>query len=210
MRIFLIRHGESLTNSGENFKLKLKDPIIPLTERGKRQAFQTGLALKAYLERNKIALDNARVFSSPSKRTEDTLTEIEKSVGKLDTVFDRSLICHQYGLFDALPEEDWEKLFPEEYAVYHRALSEKGKYYAKKPGGESPEDIVTRLLPFIERLKDETHDPLIIVTHGTTLRAFLVAYFSLDPTWYHKEPTPENGFIRLIENGKDKGYLNTF
>ena len=37
MKIFLIRHGESMQNTKENYSVGLIDPLIYLTERGKEQ-----------------------------------------------------------------------------------------------------------------------------------------------------------------------------
>lgn len=37
MHIFLIRHGESITNTGENYKERVPDHLVTLTEEGIRQ-----------------------------------------------------------------------------------------------------------------------------------------------------------------------------
>lgn len=48
MHIFLIRHGESISNTGENYEKKLPDHLVSLTERGKQQARENGVWLAAY------------------------------------------------------------------------------------------------------------------------------------------------------------------
>jgi broad specificity phosphatase PhoE len=42
MRIFLIRHGESITNTGENYVNRIPDHLVSLTERGVAQARENG------------------------------------------------------------------------------------------------------------------------------------------------------------------------
>ena len=42
MHIFLIRHGESVSNAGENFISRIPDHLVPLTEKGKEVAKRIG------------------------------------------------------------------------------------------------------------------------------------------------------------------------
>ena len=49
MKIFLIRHGESMQNTKENEKKKLPDHKVYLTEKGKKEAKEAGLFLKKYI-----------------------------------------------------------------------------------------------------------------------------------------------------------------
>ena len=55
MRIFLIRHGESIQNTHENFE-NLPDHNIYLTEKGVKQADDCGKFLKEYCDKNNIDL----------------------------------------------------------------------------------------------------------------------------------------------------------
>ena len=48
---------------------------------------------------------------------------------------------------------------------------------------------------------------LIIVSHGVTLRAFVLMWLHLPVEWIETEPNPANCSIRLIEEGEDKGYI---
>ena len=53
MKIFLIRHGESIQNTKENYSLRLPDHKVYLSEKGKVQAHDAGKFLKKYVRENK-------------------------------------------------------------------------------------------------------------------------------------------------------------
>ena len=52
MKIFLIRHGESIQNTKENYELGLPDHKVYLSEKGKSQAVETGLFSSIYFFKN--------------------------------------------------------------------------------------------------------------------------------------------------------------
>ena len=54
MHIFLIRHGESMANTGENFEKRVPDHLVSLTENGLKQAAQNGDLEAAELLRTRI------------------------------------------------------------------------------------------------------------------------------------------------------------
>ena len=55
MRIFLIRHGESIANVGENYIKRIPDHLVSLTENGKEQARENGQWLADYCKEHSIA-----------------------------------------------------------------------------------------------------------------------------------------------------------
>ena len=212
MHIFLIRHGESMANSGENYVQRLPDHLVPLTENGKRQANENGKWLLEYCKKNNVDLSRARIWRSPFLRTRQTCDEFNKHLGITDIREDITLTEQQFGLFHALPEEQWGIKYPDEYADYKRLCSNYGKFYARLPLGESPFDVAIRIHQFMGTIyRDlEKHgvDTLFIFTHGTTLRTFLLRWFHYSPEWYHEERNPKNCWIREILNGQDMGYIN--
>lgn len=69
------------------------------------------------------------------------------------------------------------------------------------PQGESPYDVALRMKQFIETLyRDyaEGKDTFFIVSHGTTIRCFVLDWFHHSPEWFANEPNMENCSIRLI------------
>ncbi len=213
MHIFLIRHGESVSNTGENYVKRIPDHLVSLTEKGKEQARENGKWLSLYCQENNIDLSRSRIWRSPYLRTRQTSEEFNRFLNISDIREDITLTEQQYGLFDSVPEEDWGRLYPNEYAEYKRQLSGSGKFYARLPLGESPFDVAVRIHQFMGTIhRDlEKHgvDTLFVFTHGTTLRTFLLRWFHYSPEWYHEERNPKNCWIREIIDGKDLGYINS-
>ena len=212
MHIFLIRHGESMANTGENYRSRVPDHLVPLTERGREQAEKAGKFLAEYCRSRGISLDGARIWRSPYLRTRQTADCFNKHLKIDDVREDITLTEQQYGLFDALPEEKWAEQYPNEFAEYRRQIEGRGKFYARLPLGESPYDVAIRVHQFMGTIyRDyEKHGTktLFVFTHGTTLRAFLLRWFHYSPEWYHEERNPQNCWIREIVDDKDLGYIN--
>ena len=212
MHIFLIRHGQSVANIGDNYEKRLPDHIVSLTEAGKRQAYEAGKWLADYCRENGIALDKARIWRSPYLRTRQTSEEFNKSLGIKDIREDITLVEQQFGMFDSVPESKWGDKHPEEYDEFLRQVQNQGKFYARLPLGESPFDVAIRIHQFMGTIyrdfdRDGT-DTLFVFTHGTTLRTFLLRWFHYSPEWYQAEKNPRNLYIREIRDGTDMGYIN--
>ena len=212
MHIFLIRHGESILNTGENYVKRIPDHLVPLTENGKQQARESGEWLARYCKEKGIDLERARIWRSSFRRTRETCDEFNKYLGIKDIREDITLIEQQFGLFDSVPEENWGRLYPNEYAEYKRQCSNQGKFYARLPLGESPFDVAIRVHQFMGTIHRDLEkngvDTLFIFTHGTTIRAFLLRWFHYSPEWYQAEKNPKNCWIREIDGKLDLGYIN--
>lgn len=201
MKIFLIRHGESMQNTKENEKLKLPDHKVYLTEKGKEEAKEAGLFLKEYIKENDIDITNATIWNSPYERTRETAKIINEILGIENQKEDITLIEQRYGLFSDNSIETLKKKYPEEFKHYDNYYQNEGKFYAKMPQGESPYDVALRMKQFIETLyRDyaEGKDTFFIVSHGTTIRCFVLDWFHHSPEWFANEPNMENCSIRLI------------
>ena len=72
MRIFLIRHGESIQNTKVNYQLGLPDHKVYLSDLGKKQAHEAGIFLKRYIDDGAIDLTKATLWVSPYERTRET------------------------------------------------------------------------------------------------------------------------------------------
>jgi len=157
-------------------------------------------------------LSSARIWRSPYLRTRQTSEEFNNFLKITDIREDITLTEQQFGLFDSVPEEDWGRLYPCEFAEYQRQRQNYGKFYARLPLGESPFDVAIRVHQFMGTIhRDyEKHgiNTLFIFTHGTTLRTFLLRWFHYSPEWYHEERNPKNCWIREIKDDKDMGYIN--
>lgn len=215
LKVYLVRHGESVQNTGENEKLGLADHKIMLTQRGREQAYKSALLLREELNKSLGVKDKVRVWYSPYDRTKETKDVFDEVIkfkeSGIDVRSDIRLTEQQFGLFDGLSEDQWKSEFPREYALFRKYRDQKGKFWVKYPMGESPFDVACRLKPFFGTLKRDYDkygiNTLIIFTHGVTLRTFMMEYLHLGPDWYEEEHNPGNCWIRLIDGKKDVGYI---
>ena len=208
MKLFLVRHGETTANAGDNYASRTPDHLVPLTGNGIAQADAAGKWLADYCLRNGISLQNARIWRSPYERTRRTSEEFNRHLRVASVFEDIALVEMQYGLFDALHEDEWRTKYPAEFAECQRQWDNAGKFYLRFPNGESPFDVALRVHQFMGTIKRDDADPLFVFTHGITLRCFLMRWFHYSPEWYEKEKNPGNCWIRLIEDGRDAGYVH--
>lgn len=211
MRIFLIRHGESICNTGENYKLRLPDHKVYLTEKGKQQAHHSASHLLNFLQTEDIDFEKARIWVSPYTRTRETALIFNEYLKINDMKEHINLVEQQFGLFDSLDEEEWVLKYPDEFKHYQNCKENDGKFWGRFPQGESVFDVAIRIHNFFGTiLRDyEKHgiDTLFIFTHGTTLRTFLLQWFHHSPEWFQNEKNPGNCDIRYIMDKADMGYI---
>ena len=181
MKIFLIRHGESMQNTKDNYKIGLPDYKVYLTDRGKREASLAGEFLLSYISDNNIDLSNSVMWVSPYARTRETASIINEMLGIKNIKEDITLIEQQYGLFSDKEIQIIEKMYPEQFAFYDNYYQNDGKFYAKLPQGESPFDVALRTKQFINTIYRDKEDTLFVVSHGTTI---VMNFFHYSPEWY--------------------------
>lgn len=80
------------------------------------------------------------------------------------------------------------------------------------PGGESRVDVALRLhhgfFGTAQRDFDRHNiNTVVVVAHGTVNRAFTTMWCHHNWEFLEKEPNPNNCSVRLLEDGKDQGYV---
>lgn len=208
MKIFLIRHGESIQNTKENYELKLPDHKVYLTEEGKKQAKQTGEFLKEYVQKNNIDITNATLWISPYERTRQTAHIINESLNIKKIKEDITLIEQRYGLFSDTEISISKEKYPEEFKFYDNYYQNNGKFYAKLPQGEGPYDVALRTKQFLDTIFRDDADTLFVVSHGTTIKTIIMNWFHYSPEWFNSEPNMENCSVRLIESDNKQSKEN--
>ena len=117
----------------------------------------------------------------------------------------------QFGLFDGIPTEDLPLRYPDEAAHYQKNMDFGGRFWARMPLGESWFDVAQRVhqsFGTFHRDQDQNGiEDIIVVAHGTTIRAFVMMWLHLPYEWFEEEPNPKNCSIRLLQDGQDKGYI---
>lgn len=180
LTIKLVRHGQSRANVGEVVARDVGDHTIELTDKGREQARAVGRGLgTAYLQ-------NALVYCSPYMRTRQTLQGI----------FDGAGVTREA----VRPYEDprLREVDPgyEEYDAQHELRRTHGWFYYRFKGGESPSDCFDRTSSFLETLmrqverKESKH--VLIVTHGLTLRCFVMRFLHLSVEQFDSLANPGN------------------
>lgn len=204
MKLFLIRHGESIQNTKENYEKKLPDHRVYLSEKGKIQAKEAGIFLKEYVDENKIDLTSSTLWVSPYERTRQTAAIINNYLKIKDVKEDITLVEQRYGLFSDKEIDVIRKEYPAEFAFYDNYYQNDGKFYAKLPQGESPFDVALRTKQFLETIFRDDKENLFIVSHGTTIRTIIMNWFHYSPEWFNKEPNLDNCSIRFIDSTNKK------
>ena len=169
--LILLRHGQSQWNL-ENRFTGWED--VPLTEQGIAEAKVAGQLMK----KNKVHIDV--IFSSVLQRATKTAElaiqemNLEQfwSDGQLLMTKDQSLNERDYGDLVGLNKEETANKYGKEQVRRWRR-----SYNVSPPGGESLENVVTRVKPyfinFIEPKISEGQN-VLIVAHGNSLRATMI------------------------------------
>ena len=213
MRILRVRHGEASANVDKNVHLTTADHAIPLSERGLLQAAESAKWVSNFYRHNcrPQQLLGPRLWHSPYKRASQTADFFEKSI----TIYDRRehilLAEQQFGLFDGLSDEELEKRYPREHAHYQKCEEFEGRFWARMPLGESRFDVAQRVHQAFGTFRRDCDrhgiDDIIIVAHGTTIRAFVMMWCHHSVSWFESEKNPQNASVRLIEDGYDMGTI---
>lgn len=170
------------------------------------------------LPENAYFIPRTRMWNSPYLRTRQTADNVCAAVNSQggpvliqDRREDFCLVEQQFGLFDGIPDDQLQVRFPAEYAYYEKTQQFEGKFWARMPLGESRFDLAVRVRSTFGTFHRDAQrhgiNNIIVVCHGATMRAFLMAWMHYSPEWFNNEPNPHNCAIRLIEDNEDRGYI---
>lgn len=163
-------------------------------------------------DKEKYKFPKIRLWHSPYLRTRQTAAEIMDHCPYITDKKEHTLLVEQrFGIFDGLSDEEREEQYPEFQKNYQKAKDHGDKMFPKMPLGDSRFDVCQRVHQAFGTFHRDAqrHDieNIIVVGHGTTNRAFTLMWQHYNWEWMAKEPNPKNCSIRLLENGKDKGYI---
>jgi broad specificity phosphatase PhoE len=183
--IKLVRHGESLANIGAIDHAKTGDFSIPLTEQGKTQAFLVGRGMSMDF------LSNCLFYRSPYVRTRQTFDQIVKgaSYEHHPKTFNTERVYEDISLREV--DHGYEDI---ESQQEKRGIH--GWLYYRYTGGESAADCVDRCSAFLSsfwnQAKRKNADTALIVSHGITIRCFVMRFLHLTPEDYDRMKNPAN------------------
>jgi len=208
-RIVLIRHAESEGNVDETMYTRKPDHRIELTEKGKAQAREAGERLKSLLGPG----ETLYVYVSPYMRTMQTLYELGSVVGA-----DKVLGVREE---PRLREQDFGNFQDATMRELKRERLGFGRFFYRFPNGESAADVYDRVTSFRETLRNDIHFgrfncdatgcktndcTVVIVTHGLTLRVFLMRWYKWTTEHFSRLRNTRNAELVVMERGDGGRY----
>ncbi len=205
-RIFVVRHGQSVGNANKSVYKDTPDYALTLTDKGHQQAEAAGLAIKTYIEPDQ----SIQFYVSPFWRTRQTYAGIRKSF----PIPDHNL--YRYYEDPRLREQEWgqnmesrEQGFIDKIEEYRDSYGH--FYYRFRDGGESCADVFDRVSDFMNTMfrdfqKKDFPRNVVIVTHGMTMRLFLMRWFHSSVEEFESWGNPLNGAFYLLERGDAEKY----
>ena len=209
-RIILLRHGESEGNVDEATYRNKPDHRIELSEKGKAQAQDAGRKLAALLGPD----ETIYAYVSPYMRGMQTLYELGKTSG----------VWRMLGVREEprIREQDFGNLQDESMETLKKQRMRFGRFFFRFRDGESAADVYDRVTSFRETLRNDmdfgrfncselgctTEDcNIVIVTHGLTLRVFLMRWFKWDVEMFENvHHNPDNCELIVLERGAGGRY----
>lgn len=211
--------GNSLANIDHNLYKQIADHAIPLSPLGEKQAIEAGRSFRKFLQREtpdgNPSGEHVRLWTSTYKRARQTAELFKTGAGEFITDMREDVLLgeQQWGLFEGY---DWkgeqiEIDYPRELSYYRKATAHGGRFWAKVPLGESRFDVCLRAKLFLGTLFRDAYrhgiNNVVIVSHGVTIRAFMMMFLHLTPEWLEVEPNPKNASIRVIDKCMDAGWI---
>lgn len=155
MKVYCLRHAEAAHNVNRLINGDLNNESH-ITEKGKRQAKEAALKIK------NIRLD--AIFTSQFPRAKET-AEIIAKFQDCEIKVDKRINEPFFG-----------KKFEMNSIEFYRSERKADKFTGKEEDGESLKEVKERVYDFIESLKDQDFNNVLIVSHQDPLR-FFVSYF---------------------------------
>ena len=197
-RIILVRHAESEGNLDRRNYQTTPDYALNITEKGRSQSVSVGNDISRIIQGETV-----HAYVSPYYRTRQTLNEIE-------TVIDANIIK---SIEDPrLREQDWGHLrHPDANQNIMRERQEFSSFYYRIQDGESGADVFDRISTFLETLHRDFNKPdypqnCLIVTHGLTLRLFLMRWFHWSVEEFESLRNPKNCQVVVLNKETNNKY----
>ena len=211
MRLILTRHGQSKGNVNIAEYMKVGDANVELTDLGWDQAYHAGLFLRKFYDTHGPLLPRLTVWTSSLLRTKQTTSGIVRGLG--DYLDNREYRLHEdprlveqsYGLLSHLSSLGSHRVTQKmvrDFLDLSEEFYRQQPFTARVPFGESPQDAYTRIDLFLQTLRRDQeyqHIDHLIVTHGATIKAFLMRWFHLPMDAWDKLATPRNSDVFCIE-----------
>lgn len=192
MIIIFARHGQ--TENGEKGNLEgVCDSSLTLL--GKKQAF----ALAVFCKKNNIK----NIYSSPLGRSLQTAQIIADECG-LDIILDERLRELCFGKWEEKSRNKFkDSALGKEREKKFLSFVHPGNYKGIK--GESYEKLYERVLPFLEKVRNE-QQPVVVISHMGVIRCVRKYFENIDETSFKDFRIP-NDLVYIVDI--EKGNIKT-
>ncbi|KAF8775814.1 hypothetical protein HU200_004204 [Digitaria exilis] len=211
-RIVLVRHGESEGNVDEAAYTRVPDPRIGLTAQGWRDAEDCGRRLRDLFSNSGDSDWKVYFYVSPYRRSLETL----RGIG-------RAFEPHRFAGVREEPrlrEQDFGNFQDRDQMRVDKELRLKyGRFFYRFPNGESAADVYDRITGFRETLRADIdigrfHPPqrrtddmnIVLVSHGLTLRVFLMRWYKWTVRQFEGLNNLGNGGTLVMQTGEGGRY----
>ncbi len=176
LRLFLVRHGQSVWNDEKRIQ---GQQDIPLGDEGRKQAIALG-------ERFKGRQFQA-CFSSPLKRATETAELILKASGNSTPIITLlELMERNFGDWEGKSIDDLQLLFPNDFSQWLAAHQ-----IPAPPNGESMDELMKRVERGLDQILAVKEGNVLVVGHSGSIKAAICIFFRL----------PLSSFVRMrIDN----------
>lgn len=202
--IFLVRHGESVGNADKSVYKNIPDYALQLTDKGILQAEVAGKDIRLI-----IGPENpVQFYVSPFWRTRQTYAGIRQlfpDPGRYKYYEDPRIREQEWGQDMRTGREGYNNGLEQERDSYGHF------YYRFRDGGESCADVFDRVSDFMNTMfrdfkKKDFPQNCIIVTHGMTMRLFLMRWFHCSVEEFESWANPKNGEFYWLVRGENEKY----
>lgn len=185
LRIYFVRHGETLWNTLKIFQGRSNSP---LTDLGISQAKKLSEHLKD--------LNFTKIYSSPLDRAMST-TKLIIGNRNLEITPIEEFQEIGMGKVEGIPREDFEKNYPIEY---HNFWNNAVEYNPIAYCGESYSEVLERVQDGLNKIISENKEGnILVISHGVTLKAIFNIINNKGIDEFSKQPVPENTSTTIVE-----------
>lgn len=181
-KIYLVRHGETTWNADARAQGS-KD--VALSERGRLQAQLLAKRMKNYHIDHIFSSDLIRAYETASIIAEGFQSEVNQIHGFREMSF---------GEWEGLTNDEIKQNYDTHFKIWRSQ-----PHKAQIPGGEMLLDVQKRGLQALHQLVNRYKgQSILIVSHGTALKAILLGLLDIDLSYFYKI-RQDNTCINLVE-----------
>jgi uncharacterized phosphatase len=192
-RFYFIRHGETEWNALGRLCGRTD---VPLSDAGRRQTHLLALRLKP--------LPVKALYTSPLQRALETARFVSEAIGS-EPVVDGRLVELNYGLWEGSTYEAIKRASPEIYRAWQQDPGG-----TAPPGGESGEQLIERVTPFLAEVAERHSDGnVVVVCHRTVNRLLACHFLGVPLSEYRRRVPMENAALNIFETREGKWHVVT-